>query len=410
MDTADVTTKKAADKKNYLPGETITYTVTVNNDGPSTALSPTVRDTVLIKVLNPQFSVNDGASWQPWTGTTTLANLPANASAKLLIRGTVARSAADTLPNSATTSTPTLNREGRDNTTTGRTVDDPLNGNPLIIDTADITTEKVSDKKDYFPGEPILYTGTVTNRGPSAAKTPTITDIVPSQVEDLRYSVNSGPAATWTGTVILPDLPADSVTAIRVMGRVKAGATGSLANSATTTTPTLNKEGKNNITTGTVRDPAVIPTADVSATKIADKTFAKPGDDITYTVTVFNSGPEAARVLTVTDVLPAGYIYPRFSLNNGETWVELRGSIPLPDLFAYTRTSVLIRATIPKNAMGGIPSNTAFINTVTPRPDGSITPIAATAPPIRVELPTMEVFKPICCAPECDCPGKDKCR
>ncbi len=100
------------------------------------------------------------------------------------ITGKVRARSTGIMPNSATTTTPTLNKDGKDNTTTGKTVDDPINGDPLVIDTADVTTKKTADKKSYLPGEEITYTITITNNGPSAAKTPRVTDSLPQQIEN----------------------------------------------------------------------------------------------------------------------------------------------------------------------------------------------------------------------------------
>jgi uncharacterized repeat protein (TIGR01451 family) len=48
------------------------------------------------------------------------------------------------------------------------------------------------------------------------------------------------------------------------------------------------------------------PTANLAVTKTASTTTFTPGQQVTYTITVTNFGPEPATAITVTDVLPAG--------------------------------------------------------------------------------------------------------
>ncbi len=177
-----------------------------------------------------------------------------------------------------------------------------------------------------------LGTITVTNNGPAAAKAPVVTDAVPAIVESPQFSVDGGASVPWPGSTTLPDIPAGTKKVITITGKISATATGSLNNSATVKTPTPNKTGDpNNTTTGTTepndpnkpgtigsgQNPKVGDTADVSTTKTADKTDYKPGDTITYTITVTNNGPAAAKAPVVTDAVPAIVESPQYSVDGG---------------------------------------------------------------------------------------------
>jgi uncharacterized repeat protein (TIGR01451 family) len=191
---ADVTTAKTADKAIYMPGETVTYTVTISNAGPGTALTPTVTDTMPSALTNQQYSIDNGVTWQTWTGKTTIAGIQPNSSATVLLRGVVDNTATGSLANSATTTTPSPNAAGGTNTSTGSTANSTT-GDPVITDTANLTSAKTSDKTNYLPGETITYTINVTNSGSATSKTPTVNDTVPSAVQNPQYSIDGG--ATW---------------------------------------------------------------------------------------------------------------------------------------------------------------------------------------------------------------------
>ncbi len=325
IDTADVSTKKAADKKSYLAGETVAYTITVANNGPAAAKAPTITDTPPAQLENLQYSV-DGGAQAPWMGSATLADLPNGKTAAIKITGKVRSDATGTLPNTATTTTPTLNKNGKENITTGKTVDDPINGDPIILDRADVSTKKAADKKSYLPGEAITYTITVTNNGPAAAKAPKITDTPPEQIENLQFSVDGGPSAPWTGTAALADMPSGKTAVIKLTGRVKARATGVLPNSATTVTPTLNKDGKENITTGKTvddpinGDPIIVNTADVTLVKTSDKSLYLPGENVVYTIKLTNNGPGKVDTYNVWDDVPPVITNPKFRTDKALAW------------------------------------------------------------------------------------------
>ncbi len=76
---ANVTTTKTADKENYNPGETVTYTINVGNAGPSTAKTPYVKDSVPTGISNPQYTVlsPQGATMSQgaWVSGVTLNDL-----------------------------------------------------------------------------------------------------------------------------------------------------------------------------------------------------------------------------------------------------------------------------------------------------------------------------------------------
>ncbi len=382
-DTADVKTTKTADKKVYNPGETITYTIAVSNSGPAVAKAPKVTDTVPAGVENPQFSV-DGGPLAHWIGETTLPDMPAGKTTLVRITGKIKANASGSLANSATTTTPTPNKDGMNNTTTGKTSDDPINGDPSVAGAADVTTKKSADKKGYSPGETITYTITVTNAGPGTAKAPKVSDAVPAQIESPQYSVDNVALGAWSGEATLPDMPAGKVTVVKITGTIKANASGSLANSATTTTPTPNKDGGNNTTTGRTTDdpingdPSIIGTADLVVTKVADKAALRPGEVLTYAITLTNNGPATAKAPVVNDRIIAPIENPQYSLDGGVTWSPWTGSVTLPDITQGARAIVVVRGTVNRDTPPGELTNSATVTTTTPGKDGQTTPKTST--------------------------------
>src|SRR5690606_466809 len=186
---ADIVTVKVtsdADQTTFVPGESVEYTITVTNNGPSDATDVNINDTAPA-----------GTTITSWSAavTTSTVTLP-NASGTGNIDETIA-----TLPNGAaltsavTVATPA---DFEDDLVTAVTVttptDDPNPGCPQCetpplapAPRADIVTVKVTsdaDQTTFVPGESVEYTITVTNNGPSDATDVNISDTAPARSEE----------------------------------------------------------------------------------------------------------------------------------------------------------------------------------------------------------------------------------
>ncbi len=87
------------------------------------------------------------------------------------------------------------------------------------------------------------------------------------------------------------------------------------------------------------------PQVDLELTKIVDRTSAKRGETVTYTLTVTNKGPDGASGIEVTDQLPAGLSYVESTAEHGsydpDTGVWAVGTLP-----ANESTTLSITVTI----------------------------------------------------------------
>jgi uncharacterized repeat protein (TIGR01451 family) len=316
------TQTKTANLETYLPGQAITYTITVSNTG-AAAGTATVSDTVPPGVLG---AIVNCAPVAPGTGSCAgLANtagvigatvtVPAGQSVAITLSGFVSATAAPGSLSNLATVTPT----GADCTTAG--VDcggGPTNTvNPGIGSTPHFTQTKTADQSAYLPGQPITYTITVSNDG-GVDGTATVSDTLPAGLLNPTTACAAvGPgtgscanlaitAGVLGGTVTVP---AGQSVAITVAGTVSPTATtGDLSNSATVTptgpdctTPGVDCGGG---TTPPV-NPPVTPIPHFGGVLSVDKQTVSPGDTITYTVTATNNGSAGGSV-TIDLPLPPG--------------------------------------------------------------------------------------------------------
>src|SRR5207247_463176 len=97
---------------------------------------------------------------------------------------------------------------------------------------------------------------------------------------------------------------------------VPSGFSGNLANAATVSSATPDPTPGNN-TGGDTDTPN--PQADLSATKDDGSGTFTAGTDVSYTITVNNSGPSDAQALLLSDALPAGTTFVSLTLPAGWT-------------------------------------------------------------------------------------------
>ncbi|WP_431732526.1 COG1361 S-layer family protein [Clostridium botulinum] len=120
---ADVSVVKTAITKQVRPGDTVVYTIVVSNSGPSDAQNVVLTDTIPPEIISPEFSINGGLTFNPWTGSLDIGTLPAGASRTIIIRGKVVSSSTKckcitTITNTARVTSTTPDPELNNNTST----------------------------------------------------------------------------------------------------------------------------------------------------------------------------------------------------------------------------------------------------------------------------------------------------
>jgi uncharacterized repeat protein (TIGR01451 family) len=116
---ADLAIIKTDGSTTYIPGQAISYIITVTNNGPSTVTSLTVTDVVPAAITSPAFTPSAGA-YAAGTGAWTGLSLASGQSVSLTLTGLVGVSASGALVNTATVAPPsgTVDPTAGNNTST----------------------------------------------------------------------------------------------------------------------------------------------------------------------------------------------------------------------------------------------------------------------------------------------------
>ncbi|HET9316806.1 MAG TPA: DUF11 domain-containing protein, partial [Vicinamibacteria bacterium] len=247
---ADLGITKTDGASTAVPGQAVTYTIVATNAGPSPVTNATVTDAPPATLTGVSWTCTASAgSSCPASGTATInapVSLVVGGSATFTLTGTIAPTATGTLANTAAVTVPAG-------------VTDPNAANDAATDTDTLTPQAdlalaLSDAPDpVVPGANLTYTVRVTNIGPSASPSMTVTQTLPGQVAFASASAGCTHAA-GTVTCTLGSVVPSAFTDATVQVTVAPGATGGLTSSASVT--------------GGVPDPVSTNNADTESTTL----------------------------------------------------------------------------------------------------------------------------------------------
>jgi uncharacterized repeat protein (TIGR01451 family) len=364
------------------PGNVITYTQSVTNNGPFDALNAVFSETTPANTTFQSLSFPGGSGW--------ICVTPAVGSA-----GTISCTNPDVANAASTTFTVGVAVNTGvavgsvitdvDNATAGNS-DPNLTNNSATVQTtvgssttADLSITNTATPNPVIAGNNITYTVVVKNNGAAAAGTVAFSEAIPANTTFV--SATPTPSSGWTCSVVTGTLTCSNATlasgasaSFAVVLQVTAGtASGTVitdtANVASTTT---DPNPNNNAATATV----VVATAgqaDLSVTSSATPNPVTGGNNITYTQTVTNNGPAASGTATFTDVVPTGTTFVSFTVPSGWNCGTLPAVGSSGGTITCTISSLAVNTSTPVNfplvvkaSLGDAPgttiSNTANIN------------------------------------------------
>ena len=353
---ADLSITKSDDIDPANVGDTVTYTVTVTNNGPDSANNVTVTDTLPTGLT---FVSTTGCNEDPnGVATCTLGTIASGASAAYTVEVTVdAGTGGSTLTNNVS-----VTADESDPDTTNNTVDETTTISSL---SADLSITKSDDIDPASEGDTVTYTITVSNAGPDDANNVFVTDTVPT---GLTFVSTNGCTEDTTGvpTCTLGTITAGSSASYTVTVTVDAGTSGStLTNNVSVTADEEDPDTGNN----TVDETTTITSADLSITKSDNIDPVNEGVTVTYTITVTNNGPDDANNVVVTDTLPTGLT---FVSTNGCT--EDTTGVPtctLGTITAGNSASYTVEVTVDAGTAGTTLTNNVSVTADESDPDTS---------------------------------------
>jgi uncharacterized repeat protein (TIGR01451 family) len=292
---ADLRVEKHAVAAVVVQGETLTYVVTVTNNGPEAVTEAVLTDTGPAGLrFSAVASTQGGCSIVESTVRCALGGLAQGRSATVTI--TAIPGTAGGLTNSASVLGSAPDPLPGNNTATATTT-------VIAMTDADLVVSKVGVPDPSGVGEPLTYLLTVTNNGPAVATGIVFTDILPAEVVFESVVTTQGSCSQQEGRVHcdLSTLSRDASARVTIV--VTPTAAGPITNMASVVSNEPDPIMQNNATATTVTVSAAT-SADVAVSAAAAPDPVGLAESLTYLITVTNNGPAMATGVTLVDTLP----------------------------------------------------------------------------------------------------------
>jgi uncharacterized repeat protein (TIGR01451 family) len=246
---------------------------------------------------------------------------------------------------------------------------------------ADLSVTKTDSPDPASANADITYTITVTNNGPDAAASVQLTDDIPSNTTFVSAMQSSGPAFTLTTPAVGGTGTVTATTATLAAGQTATFSlvvnvnedtppTTTIFNTADVSSATADPNTGNN---GATAATDISPQADLSVTKDDDADPVLPGDNITYTVVLNNTGPNTAHNVVLSDPLPPGTTFVSASQAGGASFTLTTPAVGGTGTVTATRSTLASADgqtfTIVVKVGNGVPLGTTLSNTASASSD-----------------------------------------
>jgi large repetitive protein len=375
-----------------LPNSDVAYSITVINAGPDPAANVALTDTLPGTMTFVSIAQNSGPAFdctsQPAVGsggtvTCTIATLAANTTSTFTLTGH--------MPSGTPAGTTFTNVA---NVATSTSDPNPINNQSpttLTVGNSDLAITKTGPATATAGGT-IAWTITVTNNGPDTEPNASFSDTLPAGTTFNSFVQNTGAAASCgtpapnnPGNVVcsFPPLASADSAQFTLTANINPSFTGTLNNTASVTGDNVDPNSGNN---SQMASATVSASADLTINKTGPAS-ANAGTDVTYTVTLTNSGPSGASAVSLSDSTPANTTFVSETQTTGPAFscskpaVGGTGTISCTiGLFPIGSATFSITLHIGAGtATGTVITNTANVSSTTadPNPSGN-TPSANT--------------------------------
>jgi large repetitive protein len=350
---ADLALGMGSTPEPVLVGSPLTYTISITNNGPSSARNIIVTHLLPTGVIFVSATASQGSCSQ--AGGVVTASLGTLAyGGRATVSVAILPAVTGTLSSTASV-------------TSDQSDPDPSNNSATVIShvnpiMSDLAVGLAAQPNPLVLGGTLTYTISITNNGPSTASGVTVTNILPSGASVLSASVSQGSITPGAGLWTLGILTSGSKATATVM--VVPSVEGTATAQSTVAGNQFDPIQVNNVAAITT---VVGPAADLSI-GIAD--FPDPAivlSNVIYVFSVTNSGPSSATSVAVSGNLPDGVVL--LSTNASQGAVSVAGRAVTWVLGTMGRNSKATLTFVVQTTVSGTLTTTATIAGAEPDPN-----------------------------------------
>ncbi|MFH1842504.1 MAG: hypothetical protein ABIF77_04805 [bacterium] len=329
----------------------MTFTVELTNNGPQPATGVSVIDSLPSGLTFVAAEAGQGG-YSESVGTWTLGNLASGVSASLTLEAVVD-------PGTAGTVITNHARIGSLNQGDPNAAND-TDSAAVSIALSDLRLTKVVDDPAPDVGDIVTYNLTLTNLGPDDATGIAVADTVPEGLAFQSSLASRGSYDSETGIWSLDNLASGDSATLALQGQVLADAAGhGIVNTASiVSADQTDPVGDNNEDSAAL----TVTDADLNLIQVVDQPAPNEGDNVLFTVTLTNDGPDEATGIVVLDSLDAGLTLLEATPEQGEFDTET-GLWNVAYLAVGSSASLTLAAVVDSSTSGAVLTSTATITT-----------------------------------------------
>ncbi|MFM7138395.1 MAG: DUF11 domain-containing protein, partial [Planctomycetota bacterium] len=356
---ADLAVVKTRTSGEPVAGSSVSYLISVTNNGPSTILGFTLLDTTAPALVGATFGSPSMGSYNSATGSWTGLMLATGQSVTITLTGTVPGAARGDLENTAVVAPPA-----------GVTDPDLDNNTSIVTDVlllvSDLAVTKVRTSDPPVAGLPVTYLIEVTNNGPTTVMGFTLTDTTAPGLISATFGTPSGGSydpgtGAWTGLMLATG---QSVT-ITLSGTVPPASVGLLQNTADVMPPPDVTDPNLLNNTATVTD-VITGEADLAVLKARTSGDPIAGAPVEYLITVTNKGPSTILGFTLTDTTAPALVGANFGAPSMGSYNSATGAWTGLMLATGQSVTITLTGTVPGEARGDL------VNTAEAQPPAGV--------------------------------------
>jgi uncharacterized repeat protein (TIGR01451 family) len=325
----------------------ISFQIVVSNTGPDDATGVVLADQLPAGLT---FVSASSAAYSAATGQWNVGTVPTGETRTLTIQARLADGITlTTIGNTASVVTLDQCDENSANDSSTAHV------NPQV---ADLSVTKVVDNASPNLNSNVTFTVTLTNNGPTAATGVSLFDALPSGLSYVSSSVTRGNFDPNTRIWSVGNVGVGETLTFTLVAKVTS--TTLQMNTAEVFTadqtdidsaPNNGRAGEDDIATAVVQPQAI----DLSVTKTVNNTLPLINSNVTFTVTVTNSGPNTATGVSLFDALPSGLTYVSSSVTHGSfnpnTRIWSVGNVGVGQTFTFTMVATVTSLAMQMNTV-----------------------------------------------------------
>ena len=284
---SDLAVVKSVNQSNPHNGENVKWTITVKNNGPDTATGVEVRDVLpssLIYVSNDKnYNVNTGI-WNVGSlakGAQSTLNIVCRVNTTGNIRNLVSVKGNEFDPNLSNNNASAI-----------------INAKP----SSDLSIVKSVNTSRANYGDLVKWTLTVSNNGPNAATNVKVQDVLPKGF--VYVDSKAGKGSYSNGVFTINTLAVGEKVNLEIVSKVTA--TGNFINYANVTANEFDPNLNNNRDDESV---VINPASDLAVVKSVNQSNPHNGENVKWTITVKNNGPDTVHDVVVRDVLDKALVW-----------------------------------------------------------------------------------------------------